>query len=127
MKNHLENLRTNVQNEQADEQIKRQYFLTMIKVTIHEVVDELESVKMEKPILEHMAKMSLEKNKPSKRPPPPPLKPIIITKDEVQKAVYGAGYPSLPTMTVDEFYTKRVSVFFVQFFFRFWLWKNKLF
>lgn len=111
MKTHLDNLRVNVKNEHADEQIKRQYFLTMIKVQIHEVVDELETLKMEKPILEHMATLNLDKSKPSKRPPPPPLKPIIITKDEIQKAVYGAGYPSLPTMTVDEFYTKRVSVF----------------
>lgn len=115
MKSHLENLRVNIQNEHVDEQIKRQYFLTMIKVTIHEVVDELETLKMEKPILEHMAKLNLDKSKPSKRPPPPPLKPIIITKDEIQKAIYGAGYPSLPTMTVDEFYTKRVSVLFFNF------------
>lgn len=37
------------------------------------------------------------------------MKPIIITRDAAQKAVYGAGYPSLPTMTVAEFYEERVA------------------
>lgn len=36
-----------------------------------------------------------------------PLRPIIITKNELQKQVYGVGYPSIPSMTVDEFYAKR--------------------
>lgn len=42
-------------------------------------------------------------------PRPAPLKPVIITKDAFQKAVYGAGYPSLPTYSVDEFYEERVA------------------
>lgn len=109
LKTHLENLKKNVENEHADEEIKRKYFLTMIKVFIHDVADELDSIKMEKPILEHMAKMKQDNMPKPKRQPPPPLKPIIITKDEVQKAIYGAGYPSLPTMTVQEFYDKRVA------------------
>lgn len=33
---------------------------------------------------------------------------MIITKDEVQKAVFGAGYPSLPVLSVKEFYDQRV-------------------
>ncbi|XP_050311561.1 immunoglobulin-binding protein 1 [Anthonomus grandis grandis] len=109
LKEHLNNLKTNVENEHADEDIKRKYFLTMLRVFIHDVVDELESINMEKPILEHMAAVKREDAPKPKRPPPPPLKPIIITKDAAQKAVYGAGYPSLPTMTVDEFYEKRVA------------------
>ncbi|KAH7945702.1 hypothetical protein HPB49_014328 [Dermacentor silvarum] len=36
-----------------------------------------------------------------------PLRPIIITRNELQKQVYGVGYPSIPIMTVDEFYAKR--------------------
>ncbi|KAL7834186.1 hypothetical protein SRHO_G00284330 [Serrasalmus rhombeus] len=34
----------------------------------------------------------------------PPMKPFILTKDAVQAKVFGAGYPSLPTMTVDDWY-----------------------
>ena len=29
---------------------------------------------------------------------------LILTRDEVQKTVLGAGYPSVPTMTLDEWY-----------------------
>ncbi|XP_030756306.1 immunoglobulin-binding protein 1 [Sitophilus oryzae] len=109
LQSQLENLKKNVENEFADEDIKRNYFLTMVKVFIHDVVDELASIDMEKPILEHMAKIKKDEAPKPKRAPPPPLKPIIITRDETQKAIYGAGYPSLPTMTVQEFYDKRVA------------------
>lgn len=42
-------------------------------------------------------------------PKPKPMQPFIITKDATQKAVFGLGYPSLPVMTVDEFYQQRVD------------------
>lgn len=42
-------------------------------------------------------------------PKPKPLQPFIITRDATQKAVFGLGYPSLPVMTVDEFYQSRVD------------------
>lgn len=109
LKSKLGDLKQNVENEHADEDIKRNYFLTMVKVFIHEIVDEIDSIEMEKPILEHMANIKKDDQPKPKRAPPPPLKPVIITKDEIQKAIYGAGYPSLPTMTVEEFYNKRVA------------------
>ncbi|CAH1163312.1 unnamed protein product [Phaedon cochleariae] len=109
LKSRLTDLKKNMENEHVDEDIKRNYFITMIKLFIHEAIDELNSIDMEKPILEHMANMKLDEKPLPKRPPSAPLKPIIITKDEVQKAVFGAGYPSLPTMTVQEFYDKRVA------------------
>ena len=34
-------------------------------------------------------------------------KSFIITKDVISKHVFGAGYPSLPTMTVEEFYEQQ--------------------
>ncbi|XP_073823758.1 immunoglobulin-binding protein 1-like [Musca autumnalis] len=42
-------------------------------------------------------------------PKPKPMQPFIITKDATQKAVFGMGYPSLPVMSVDEFYSQRVQ------------------
>ncbi|RZC41447.1 immunoglobulin-binding protein 1 [Asbolus verrucosus] len=104
----LADLKKNMEKEHADEEIKRDYFLTMLKLFIHEAVIELNSIENEKPILEYMANMKKDE-KPERKRPPAPLKPIIITKDEIQKAVFGAGYPSLPTMTVQEFYDKRVK------------------
>lgn len=110
-----------MENEYVDEEIKRNYFLTMIKLFIHEAIDELNSIDMEKPILEHIANMKKDDKPQPKRLPPPPLKPIIITKDEVQKAVFGAGYPSLPTMTVRKYFLPSKhktnisnTVFFIQ-------------
>lgn len=108
MKARLEDLKRNVDNEHCDEEIKRDYFITMIKLFVHEAEDELSSIETEKEILEHMSKLNKD-DKPKKGPQPKPLRPIIITRDAVQKAVFGAGYPSLPTMTVDEFYEQRVK------------------
>lgn len=99
LKSKLAGLKKNMENEHCDEELKRNYFLTMVKLFIYEAIDELNSIDMEKPILEHMANMKKDE-KPVLKRPPPPLKPIIITRDEIQKAVFGAGYPSLPTMTV---------------------------
>lgn len=42
-------------------------------------------------------------------PKPKPLQPFIITRNATQKAVFGLGYPSLPVMSVDEFYQQRVD------------------
>lgn len=105
----LETLKQSMENEHVDEEIKRLYFLSLIKLFIYEAIEELNSINMEKPILEHMAQMKKEDKPQPKWQPPAPLKPIIITRNEVQKAVYGAGYPAIPTMTVQEFYDKRVA------------------
>ena len=37
------------------------------------------------------------------------MKPFILVKSEHQKRVFGAGYPSLPTMTLDEYYDKELK------------------
>ena len=37
------------------------------------------------------------------------FQPFIITKNDLQKKVLGAGYPSLPSMTVEEFYDQQVK------------------
>lgn len=55
-----------------------------------------------------MANNELE-NKMTKPVLNKPLKAVIITKDEVQKHVFGYGYPSLPRMSVQEFYDSRVQ------------------
>lgn len=107
LKTMLETMKQNLNNEHIDDTVKREYYLTLIKNYIYEAVDELASIDMEKPILEHMSLINKE-GKKEIRKPVKPLKPVIITKDAIQKAVYGAGYPSLPTMSVQEFYDQRV-------------------
>ncbi len=34
---------------------------------------------------------------------------IFVIKDKIQKEVYGLGYPSIPVLSVDEFYEQRVK------------------
>ncbi|XP_075991998.1 immunoglobulin binding protein Tap42 [Anticarsia gemmatalis] len=91
----------------SDEEIKREYFTTLLQSYVNQALDELNSIEQEKPILEYMAKHAGEP-KPKERARAPPLKPVIITRDAVQKAVFGAGYPAIPAMTVEEFYDQRV-------------------
>lgn len=102
----LVELRVNL--DRADDEVRRKYFTMFVKSFVSQAEEELRSIAMEKP-LAAMRKLNEEQNiKLPKRELPPPLKPIIITKNELQKKVYGLGYPSLPTMTVDEFYEERV-------------------
>lgn len=65
---------------------------------------------MEKQVLRYMSKV-----KAGKAPHPKatgsksrPLKPIIITRDAVQKEVFGMGYKNVPILSIEEFYEQRV-------------------
>ncbi|XP_047366301.1 immunoglobulin-binding protein 1 [Vespa velutina] len=110
----LDVLQKNMDNPNIDEDNKREYFITLLKLYINQTIEELSSIAAEKPILEHMQKVgrsetmtshSSQKFKSSSNK----LQPIIITRNELQKKVYGAGYPSLPVLTVQEFYDQRVK------------------
>ncbi|CAH1639393.1 unnamed protein product [Spodoptera littoralis] len=90
----------------ADDETKRAYFLKLLQSYINQAFEELSSIEQEKSILEYMAKNAGEP-KPAERPRAP-LRPVIITRDELQKAVFGAGYPAIPSLTVEEFYDQRV-------------------
>lgn len=106
LKEKLATLSKAMSSELVDDETKREYFTTMLQSYVSQALDELGSIEQEKPLLEYMEKHAGEP-KP-KQPRAPPLRPVIIAKDAIQKAVFGAGYPSLPTMTVEEFYDKRV-------------------
>lgn len=69
----------------------------------------MDSIDMEMTLIKFQAGRSKgEVKAESANPPKPePLKPFIITKDDVQKAVFGMGYPALPVMTVEELYQQR--------------------
>ncbi|XP_055591960.1 immunoglobulin-binding protein 1 [Uranotaenia lowii] len=111
----IKQLKIAMEKEHVEDDIKRDFYMKLLKSCILEARDELVSIGQEKQILEHIAVMRRndgesdgQTSKLAKGPAPRPLKPIIITRDVLQKAIYGAGYPSLPTMTVDEFYDQRV-------------------
>lgn len=112
----LQELRLHATRDNTDEEITRKYYLTMIDRWLSDAFDSLDSIAVELPILEHMSKMtdkrSAEKQSTLDEKPTrdkPIMRPFIITKNDLQKAVFGLGYPSIPTVTVDEFYTQRVE------------------
>ena len=93
-----------------DESLERKYYLGMIQTFIYQGVEELESIDAEKPLIEYR-RVELEEARDSKAsiaPKSKPLNVVIIAKNQAQKLVFGAGYPSLPVMSVEEFYDKRV-------------------
>ncbi|XP_029167914.1 immunoglobulin-binding protein 1 isoform X2 [Nylanderia fulva] len=113
LESRLDTLKKNLDNPNVDDEIKREYFVTLLKLYAVQIVEELNFLETEKTILKNTMEMgstrSASKSQMAqKRKPAPKLQPIIITRDEVQKKVFGAGYPSLPVLTVEEFYEQRV-------------------
>lgn len=112
----IKQLKVAMEREDTDEDIKRNFYLKLLKSCIWESQDELSTLEQEYEILKHIE--GLREHDPeyrertgatAKKPPSIPFKPIIITKDAMQKVVYGLGYPSLPIYTVQEFYDQRVA------------------
>lgn len=110
----IKEIRELIDRDSVDDDVKRDFYIKILKSCILEAQDEITSIAQEKEILEHMSKRTEgfesggSSGKPMKRPNTASLKPVIITKDAAQKAVFGLGYPSIPTMTVNEFYDQRV-------------------
>lgn len=109
LEDQIRKLKMVMKQENVDDDSKRDFYIKLLKMSIIEAQDELLSIDQEKKILEFQRNRP-EQSEPQKRSTSNvrPLKPIIITRDLAQKAVYGLGYPSLPTMTVSEFYDQRV-------------------
>ncbi|XP_077993668.1 immunoglobulin-binding protein 1-like [Glandiceps talaboti] len=100
-----------------DDDVQRDFFTILIKKNSNEIIDDYSSLQQEIEMLEIMEKMKEQDKKPSSRqrmPPQgaannmsrPPMKPFILTRDALQAQVFGAGYPGVPTMTLEEFYEK---------------------
>ncbi|XP_042208988.1 immunoglobulin-binding protein 1-like [Homarus americanus] len=106
----LVNLKKALDNPSYDEDTLRKYYITMVKKFIYESLEELDSLTMERTMLLEMEAMRKKGTLPDPQqiPKAKPLKPILITRDTIQNNVFGLGYPSLPSMTVEEFYDQRV-------------------
>lgn len=107
----IKQLKIVMEREHVDDDIKREFYIKLLKASVMEAHAEMASIAQEKQILRYQKDMrhdNPEFERKAPRRPVQPLKPIIITKDAAQKAIYGLGYPSMPTMTVSEFYDQRV-------------------
>ncbi|KAJ7995894.1 hypothetical protein DPEC_G00231440 [Dallia pectoralis] len=99
----LSEVKAAVDSGQADDEIIRDFYLLNVRKWIVVSLEEIESIDQEMEILSRMDFLKQNANQPS-LPKRPPMKPFILTKDAVQARVFGAGYPSLPTMSVDDWY-----------------------
>lgn len=109
----INKLKIVMKEQKIDDETEREFYIKVLKMSVIDAQDELASIEQEKQILAYQklrGEMNAEEKKLEDRKvvASNPLKPVIITKDLAQKAVYGLGYPSLPTMTVQEFYDDRV-------------------
>ncbi|XP_028671280.1 immunoglobulin-binding protein 1 [Erpetoichthys calabaricus] len=101
----LTEIKASVDSGQAEDEIVRDYYLLTVRKWINIALDEVESIDQESQILKTMGTFKKESaNQSRPHPQRPPMKPFILTKDAVQSKVFGAGYPSLPTMTVNDWY-----------------------
>ncbi|XP_042334376.1 immunoglobulin-binding protein 1 [Sceloporus undulatus] len=105
LESRLAALRLLVEAGRAEEEQLREYYLLQIKKWIGISLEELESLDRERAILARRdaLKQGSATESPT-QPPRPPMKPFILTRDAAQAKVFGAGYPSLATMTVDDWY-----------------------
>ncbi|XP_068925130.1 immunoglobulin-binding protein 1-like [Petaurus breviceps papuanus] len=104
LENKLASLESAVENDQADEEQVREYYLLHLQKWVSISLEEIESIDQEIVILK--AQDSGKQASTSRMPPQsrPPTKPFILTRDTAQAKVFGSGYPSLATMTVNDWY-----------------------
>ncbi|XP_038604116.1 immunoglobulin-binding protein 1 [Tachyglossus aculeatus] len=89
----------------ADEEQVRAYYLLHVQKWVGASLDEMESIDQEAEILRgrDQAGQQASTSHPP-RPGRPPMRPFVLTRDAAQAKVFGLGYPSLATMTVNEWY-----------------------
>nr|XP_046915471.1 immunoglobulin-binding protein 1-like [Dermatophagoides farinae] len=106
------------QQHSGDEDVERQFYLKLIRRWLQQAIDELSAIEAEMPMVKMraaMLKMSTvtsddtDKLDRRRQPSSKPLTPIILTKNRLQKQVYGAGYPSMATYSVDEFVQQKIK------------------
>uniref|UniRef100_A0A0K8TNB6 Putative immunoglobulin-binding protein 1 n=1 Tax=Tabanus bromius TaxID=304241 RepID=A0A0K8TNB6_TABBR len=103
---HIKLLKVAVEKSHVEEETKREFYIKLIRSSILEAKNELKATQQEIQMQEFMKQRQANMKDGEvevSRPPPPPLRPIVI-----HKSVFGRGYPSAPTMTVADFYDERV-------------------
>uniref|UniRef100_A0A8C5SL78 Immunoglobulin-binding protein 1 n=1 Tax=Laticauda laticaudata TaxID=8630 RepID=A0A8C5SL78_LATLA len=103
LESQLASLKPFIDSGQAEEEQIREFYLLQIKKWITVSLEEIESIDQEIAILNQRGALQGPAAQLS-QPPRPPMRPFILTRDAAQAKVFGTGYPSLATMTVDEWY-----------------------
>ncbi|XP_006896021.1 PREDICTED: immunoglobulin-binding protein 1-like [Elephantulus edwardii] len=104
MESRLSALKSAVESGQADDEHVREYYLIHLRRWIGISLEEIESIDQEIKILREKESSKEASTSHSSNQDRPPMKPFILTRDVAQAKVFGAGYPSLATMTVNDWY-----------------------
>ncbi|XP_043829936.1 immunoglobulin-binding protein 1 [Dromiciops gliroides] len=107
LENKLASLESAVESGRAEDEQVREYYLLHLQKWVNISLEEIESIDQELVILKARdpgKQASTSRMVPQNRPP---TKPFILTRDTAQAKVFGSGYPSLATMTVNEWYEQR--------------------
>ncbi|NWH94023.1 IGBP1 protein, partial [Aegithalos caudatus] len=109
LENKLASMSSSVESGTADEDQIREFYILQIQKWIGTSLEEIESIDQELVILRSRdaTRQAPEGPHGPSRPARTLVKPFILTRDAAQARVFGAGYPGLPTMTVDDWYEQR--------------------
>ncbi|KAK2498001.1 hypothetical protein MC885_021817 [Smutsia gigantea] len=100
-------LKSAVESGQADDERVREYYLLHLRRWIGISLEEIESIDQEIKILKEKGFSEETSTSNSSRQDRPPMKPFILTRNITEAKVFGAGYPSLASMTVNDWYDQR--------------------
>ncbi|KAM9042583.1 immunoglobulin-binding protein 1 isoform 2-T2 [Megaptera novaeangliae] len=100
----LSALKSAVESGQADDERIREYYLLHLRRWIGISLEEIESIDQEIKILRGKDSSKEASTSHSSRQDRPPMKPFVLTRNMAQAKVFGAGYPSLASMTVNDWY-----------------------
>lgn len=93
-----------------DDSLLRELLLSRLRLAANKAMEDLDHIEEERPLAERMVMVSKGEISPEpRRPPPQPRRPFVLTRDKLQKEVFGLGYPSVPTKTVDEWCDEMVK------------------
>lgn len=109
LENRLSGLKASVKSGTAEEEQVREFYLLHLQHWVCIALEEVESIDQELPMVKAREMMKEAAFTQRPRPTRPPMKPFILTRDALQAKVFGAGYPSLPTMTVNDWYEQHCS------------------
>lgn len=110
--NRLEELENRVTSgKEVDDEVLREYYMSLIKKWIDESLDSLEGEVKPALFFEQNRSSSSDLPNVSTSTQQVPIRgeTITIVKNDLQKQVFGLGYPSRPTVTVDEFINKKIN------------------
>ncbi|KAM5303976.1 shieldin complex subunit 1 isoform 2-T3 [Glossophaga mutica] len=110
MEHRLSAMKAAVESGEADDEHVREYYLLHLRRWISISLEEINSIDQEIKILREKDAPKEASALGSTPQSSLPMKPFILTRNATQAKVFGAGYPSLASMTVNDWYDQHRKV-----------------